>query len=88
MLLVKELYELKVGEEEILDVGNFTITVRRRSGDWWACLNELEGVWCCGDSLDYVIGYTTLTYFGWLQTSINPDRANMHEMARRVLAKP
>lgn len=88
MLTVKEMYELKLGEEETLDVGDFTITVRRRSGDWWACLNGLEGVWCCGSSLDFVIGYTTLTYFGWLQTANDPNRADSHETARRILAKP
>lgn len=87
-IAVKDLYELKQGEEMELDIGRFTITVRRRSADWWACLNGNKGVWCCGSSLDFVIGYTAVTYFGWLHTLNNPKSTDLHEQARRILAKP
>lgn len=99
-VLVKDLYDLKFGQKETIDCGTFTITVMRRQSsfrrtndDWWACLNGHEGVWCCGASLDYVIGYTILTMIGWQQTLAHrnyPDLKEnqideLHQTAREIL---
>lgn len=72
-LRLRDLYDLKLGDpRETLDCGAFTIDVQRRSDDWWACLNGNDGVWCCGKSLDFVVGYTVLTWLEYQRDLADP----------------
>lgn len=88
-ILVSQLYEVRAKHKVTLNFGGFTITVMRRVSDWWACLNGHEGVWCCGPSLDYVIGYTIVTMIGEQQyitkMKDDPDDVGLREHAEWIL---
>lgn len=60
---LKDLYDLPLFAEKTLDFGTFTITVKRRESDWWACLNGNRGNWNCAKTLDFVVGYMVLTHY-------------------------
>lgn len=82
------MYELGFGEEFTLDMGDFTVTVQRRSDDWMTYLNGNKGVWGCHKHMDYAIGYMVVTYFGWLQTIEDSDDENLLNQAESILRKP
>jgi len=85
---VLELYALGYLEEAELDLGDFTLTVQRRSSDWMVYLNGQKGVWGCHNTLDGAIGYMLLTYVGWCNTVHDVSHPELHDLALSILKKP